>query len=693
MEKTYDIKNLECAHCGGKIEAAIAGFDEVESAVLNFPLRKIKISGNITPELERKMNHAAGKIEADVKIVPESGEKAESSGLKREIITLAAGAVIYAGAIILHSILKLDIPSVVLFIAAYLLLGYEILTATVKNVSRGNIFDENFLMTIATVGAFILGDYSEAVGVVLFFKIGEIFEDYAVNKSRKAITAAAGLKVDEAELLTADGFVITSSQNIKVGDIIRVKPGERIAADGVVESGETRIDTSAVNGEPVPISVRKGEKVISGCINISEAITVRATAAAGDSMISKIADAVENASASKPKIDRFISRFAKVYTPVVIAIAAFTAIVPSIITGEWQKWIYTALTFLVISCPCALVLSVPLAYFAGIGAASRLGILFKGGSSLEALGRVKAFAFDKTGTVTNGTFTVTDIKNYSGISQQEFLSLCGAAETASTHPVAESIVNYCKENSVNLPQPERVREYSGRGIVAEVGGKTVLCGNERLLREKGINFADTGEKISGSVVYGAWDGIVQGRIVVSDTIKSRSAEAVKNLRAMGMYTAMLTGDKEENAEITGEKLGIDSVRGGLMPEDKLIEIRKIREEHGAVMFVGDGINDGPVLAGADVGGAMHTGADLALEAADAVFMNPELDSVVRAKKIADRTLRISWENIIFALLIKAAVLAIGLLGHPSMWFAVFADSGTAMLLILNSIRALRTKNI
>lgn len=693
MEKTYDIKNLECAHCGGKIEAAIAGFDEVDSVVLNFPLRKIKISGNITPELERKMNHAAGKIEADVKIVPESGEKAESSGLKREIITLAAGAVIYAGAIILHSILKLDIPSLVLYIAAYLLLGYEILTATVKNVSRGNIFDENFLMTIATVGAFILGDYSEAVGVVLFFKIGEIFEDYAVNKSRKAITAAAGLKVDEAELLTEDGFVITSSQNIKIGDIIRVKPGERIAADGVVESGETRIDTSAVNGEPVPVSVRKGESVISGCINISEAITVRATAAAGDSMISKIADAVENASASKPKIDRFISRFAKVYTPVVIAIAAFTAIVPSIITGEWQKWIYTALTFLVISCPCALVLSVPLAYFAGIGAASRLGILFKGGSSLEALGRVKAVAFDKTGTVTNGTFTVTDIKTYSGISQQEFLSLCGAAETASTHPVAESIVKFCKENSVNLPQPERVREYSGRGIVAEIGGKTVLCGNERLLREKGINFADTGEKISGSVVYGAWDGIVQGRIVVSDTIKSRSAEAVKNLRAMGMYTAMLTGDKEENAEITGEKLGIDSVRGGLMPEDKLIEIRKIREEHGAVMFVGDGINDGPVLAGADVGGAMHTGADLALEAADAVFMNPELDSVVRAKKIADRTLRISWENIIFALLIKAAVLAIGLLGHSSMWFAVFADSGTAMLLILNSVRALRTKNI
>ncbi|MGN0576369.1 MAG: heavy metal translocating P-type ATPase [Ruminococcus sp.] len=693
MEKTYDIKNLECAHCGGKIEAAIAGFDEVESAVLNFPLRKIKISGNITPELERKINHAAGKIEADVKIVPESGEKAESSGLKREIITLAAGAVIYAGAIILHIILKLDIPSLVLYIAAYLLLGYEILTATVKNVSRGNIFDENFLMTIATVGAFILGDYSEAVGVVLFFKIGEIFEDYAVNKSRKAITAAAGLKVDEAELLTEDGFVITSSQNIKIGDIIRVKPGERIAVDGVVESGETRIDTSAVNGEPVPVSVGKGESVISGCINISEAITVRATAAAGDSMISKIADAVENASASKPKIDRFISRFAKVYTPVVIAIAAFTAIVPSIITGEWQKWIYTALTFLVISCPCALVLSVPLAYFAGIGAASRLGILFKGGSSLEALGRVKAVAFDKTGTVTNGTFTVTDIKNYSGISQQEFLSLCGAAETASTHPVAESIVKFCKENSVNLPQPERVREYSGRGIAAEVGGKTVLCGNERLLRENGINFADTGEKILGSVVYGAWDGIVQGRIVVSDTIKSRSAEAVKTLRAMGMYTAMLTGDKEENAEITGEKLGIDSVRGGLMPEDKLAEIRRIREEHGAVMFVGDGINDGPVLAGADVGGAMHTGADLALEAADTVFMNPELDSVVRAKKIADRTLRISWENIIFALLIKAAVLAIGLLGHSSMWFAVFADSGTAMLLILNSVRALRTKNI
>lgn len=692
MEKTYDIKNLQCAHCGGKIETAVAGFDEVESAVLNFPLRKLKVSGKITPELERKMNRAAGKIEADVKIVPESGEKTESSGLKKEIITLAAGAVIYAAAIILNSAFKLDIPSAALYIAAYLLLGYEVIGTTIKNVGRGNIFDENFLMTIAAVGAFILGEYSEAVGVVLFFRIGEIFEDYAVNKSRRAITAAAGLKVDEAEILTEDGFVITSSQNIKIGDIIRVKPGERIAADGVVETGETRIDTSAVNGEPVPVSVRKGDRVISGCINLSEAITVRATAAAGDSMISKIADAVENASASKPKIDRFISRFAKVYTPAVIAIAALTAVIPSIITGEWQKWIYTALTFLVISCPCALVLSVPLAYFAGIGAASKLGILFKGGSSLEALGRVRAAAFDKTGTVTNGTFTVTDIKTC-GISQQELLSLCGAAETASAHPVAESIVKYCKENSITLPQPERVREFSGRGLIAEVGGKTVLCGNEKLLRENGISIADSGGKVPGSVVYGAWDGKVQGRIIVSDTIKSKSAEAVKNLRAMGIYTALLTGDKEENAEITGEKLGMDSAKGGLMPEDKLAEIRKIREEHGAVMFVGDGINDGPVLAGADVGGAMHTGADLALEAADAVFMNPELDSVVRAKKIADRTLRISWENIVFALLIKAAVLAIGLLGHPSMWFAVFADSGTAMLLILNSVRVLRTKNI
>lgn len=699
MEKTYLIKNLDCAHCGEKIEEAINELDEIESCVLNFPMRKLKIKGTLNSDTEKKMNEVSGKIEAGVEIVCEEieqqekelSEKSEMRSLKKEIALLISGIFMYVAAIVSEHFIHLNILSIVLFIAAYLILGYRVLIATFKNISKGNIFNENFLMTVATVGAFILGEYSEAVGVVLFFKIGGIFEDFAVNKSRRAITAAADLKVDEVDLLCDGEFIRTRSENIKVGDVIRVKAGERIAVDGIIESGETRLDTSAVNGEPVPVTARKGEKVMSGYINTSEVITVRATASAGDSMISKIADAVENAASSKPKIDRFITRFAKVYTPVVLIIALLTATIPSIFTGEWSKWIYTALTFLVISCPCALVLSVPLAYFSGIGAASKHGILFKGGNALEALGKVKTVAFDKTGTITNGSFSVTDVKAYGDFSNEQILSLCGTCEASSTHPVAVSIVKYCNENKISLTESERVKEYSGRGVSAEIQGKLILCGNLRLMEENGVEIPNTEEKIMGSVVYISVDNEICGRITVSDSLKEKSSEAIRRLNELGIKTAMLTGDKNENAQIVAEQLKIDYTKGELTPEEKLNEIGIIREKYGAVMFVGDGINDGPVLAGADVGAAMQNGSDLALEAADAVFMNSELDSVVLSKKIADKTMRISWENIIFALAIKAAVLIFGLLGHPSMWFAVFADSGTAMLLILNSIRALRTK--
>ncbi len=697
MEKIYIVKNLDCAHCGGKIEEAISHFDEVESAVLNFPMRKIKISGRITSELERRMNTTAQNIEAGVELVPEKevsiDRKDDSGTLKKQIVLLATGVAAYVTAIILFQMLELEIAGIIFFAAAYLILGFDVLISTVKKVSRGNIFDENFLMTIATIGAFILREYAEAVGVVLFFKIGEIFETYAVERSRRAITAAAGLRVDEVDLLCGGDFVRTPSENVTVGDIIRVKVGERVAVDGVVESGTTRLDTSAINGEPVPIAVGVGDRIISGCINQSEVITIRATAAAGDSMIAKIADAVENAAVSKPKIDRFITRFAKIYTPIVIAVALVAAIVPSLVTGDWRQWIYTALTFLVISCPCALVLSVPLAYFSGIGAASRLGILFKGGNALEALGKVKAIAFDKTGTVTNGSFSVTGIKTYGKITEGQLLSLCGACEESSSHPVAQSIVRYCDDNGIKRPNAERIREISGRGVIAEISGKELICGNAALMYESGVDLPEEDEMSLGSVVYVAYNGKAEGRIIVSDTIKSTSAQAIKALNEMGIVTAMLTGDKAENANAVARELNIGYVRGELMPDEKLTEIEKIRAEYGPVMFVGDGINDGPVLAGADIGGAMQSGADLALEAADAVFMKSELNSVVTAKLIADETLKISLRNIVFALLIKGAVLAFGLLGHPSMWFAVFADSGTAMLLIMNSVRILRTKKL
>lgn len=407
-------------------------------------------------------------------------------------------------------------------------------------------------------------------------------------------------------------------------------------------------------------------------------------------MISKIAQAVEDASASKPKIDRFITRFAKVYTPIVIAIALATAIIPSLITGDWSKWVYSALTFLVISCPCALVLSVPLAYFSGIGAASKIGILFKGGNAVEALAKVKAIAFDKTGTLTNGSFTVTEIKPYADISEEQLLAICGSCEQSSTHPVAESITDHCRSKNITLTEPDSASEIAGQGISAVVSGKKVLCGNERLMHENNIPVPN--EKLPvGSIVYAAVDGKIAGRIVVSDTVKKSSASAISQLKAMGVKTFMLTGDKSENADAMAKQLGIDSAKGDLLPDGKLAEIERIRKENGAVMFVGDGFNDGPVLAGADVGGAMQSGSDLALEAADAVFMNSEPEAVVKAKKISDKTLRISYENIIFALAVKAVVLVLGLVGHPNMWLAVFADSGTAMLLILNSIRALNTK--
>ena len=723
---TYSVENLGCAHCGAKIEEAINKMDGIDKAVLNFAMMKLKVEGEITDDTLTQMNKIANSIEAGVEFVPEShghshehhgehhrhhehgdscccGDNHEnkheeehkhshSHGDDHGLILLLIGIAVFVAAIILEHTLDIFPITLGLYIAAYLILGFNILKSTFKNIKAGNFFDENFLMTVATIGAFALGDFTEAVGVVLFFRIGEFFEDFAVAKSRKAITDVASLKVEEADVLVNGEFVRTPSEDIKVGDILRIKAGERIAADGIVESGTSRIDTSAVNGEPVPMSVHKGDKIMSGCINLNEMFTLRVTAAADDSMISKIARAVEDASAEKPQIDRFITRFAKVYTPIVIAAAVLTAIVPSLITGDWSKWIYSALTFLVISCPCALVLSVPLAYFSGIGASSKLGILFKGGNSIEALGKVKAIAFDKTGTLTDGTFSVTKVECFGNADENALLTICGSCEQGSTHPVAESITSYCREKNLALVSPEKSEELAGRGVSSELNSKKILCGNERLMAENGIKLPANLAPTSGSVVYVAVDGNAVGRVVVSDTIKKTSRDAMKKLRALGIKTAMFTGDKKENAEIAANELGIDIVRAELLPDGKLEEIRKLRSEYGSVMFVGDGINDGPVLAGADVGGAMQSGSDLALEAADAVFMNSEPEAVVTAKKIANKTLRISYENIIFALAIKAVVLVLGLLGHPNMWLAVFADSGTAMLLILNSIRILRTKN-
>ncbi len=721
MEKNYNILNLGCAHCGGKIEEAIKKLDGVEDAVLNFPMRKIKIKGEVTEELLKEINLIADKIEAGVIITTDAhnheehqhnhehhgnccghehnhdhchcehhhGHESEKKVINKDITLFITGIVIFITAIISEHILHFRF-AVFLFIAAYLLIGFNVLKATFKNILKGNFFDENFLMTIATIGAFILGEFSEAVGVVLFFKIGELFENHAVAKSRKAIADVAGLKVEKATVLRNGNYISVDSEDIEVGDILLIKTGERIAADGIMTEGESRLDTSAVNGEPVPLTIRKGDKLMSGCINLADTFTMEATAAASESMISRIAQAVEDATSQKPKIDRFITRFSKVYTPAVIIIAVLTALLGSIITGNSEKWIYSALTFLVISCPCALVLSVPLAYFSGIGAASKMGILFKGGNSLEALGKVRAVIFDKTGTLTSGSFTVTDIQVCNTYNENELLRICGSCEQISTHPVAESITSYCKNRGIALSQPQSSGELAGKGVYTILDNNSVLCGNEKLMSEKNIPIPHMYEITLGSVVYVSVNDKIIGRIVVSDTIKRTSEQAVSQLKQMGLYTVMLTGDKAENANAVGNSIGIDEIRSGLMPDEKLAELNKIRDKYGSVMFVGDGINDAPVLAGADVGGAMQSGSDIALEAADAVFMNSEPMAVVSAKKIADKTLRVSYQNIIFALGIKALVLILGILGYANMWLAVFADSGVAMLLILNSIRILKS---
>ena len=731
MENTFYINNLDCAHCGAKIEEAIGKLEGIESAVLNFPMKKLKICGEVNDELLRLINETARAIEPEVEIVRElhahhkhhdhhheHGEHCEcghdhsehcecghehshehthghdhehgGENPAAEIALLAAGAVLFAGALLTGHFLDIKPLTIALYALAYVILGHSILIKTAKNIRNCNFFDENTLMTVATLGAFAIGEYAEAVGVVLFFRIGELFEDIAVSRSRKAITHAAGLRVDEADVLTDGEFCRVDADRITVGDILRIKTGERIAADGIVLSGESRVDTSAINGEPVPMTVRSGDSVMSGCINLGDVFTLRATASADESMIAKIAEAVEDASASRPKIDRFVTRFAKIYTPIVIAAAVFTAIVPSLITGDWSKWIHSALTFLVISCPCALVLSVPLAYFSGIGAASKLGILFKGGDSVEALGKVRAIAFDKTGTLTDGSFDVTEITSFGRLDERQLLMLCGSCEQTSAHPVAQSIVERCRRDGIELSEPESSGETAGRGVSAVIRGRRLLCGNERLMAENGIEITDS-KVPSGSVVYVAVDGKAEGRIVVSDKLKTTSAQAVSGLSRMGIETAMFTGDKSENAQAVAAESGISRVMAELLPDGKLAELEKLRSEFGTVMFVGDGINDGPVLAGADVGGAMQSGSDLALEAADVIFMNSEPVSVLRAKRIADRALRISYANIVFALAVKAAVLVLGLVGHPNMWLAVFADSGTAMLLVLNSIRMLNTK--
>ena len=725
--KVYIMQNLGCANCAAKMEAKFNALPEVQEATITFATKQLRLTAENPDSLIEKLTEIARTVEHEVIIVSRDGHHHEpsheqkhdcgcgcghhdhecgcghhhdhecncdhhheqehdhhherGSDDKKKIIL---GAELFAVGLVLN-LIGLDIGGALAFVAAYIILGREVLATAWKNLTKGHVFDENFLMSIATLGAFAIGEFPEAVGVMLFYRVGEYFEHRAVERSRSQIMEAIDLRPEVVHL--EDGRTIPAEQ-AKIGDVLVVRAGDRIPLDGIVLTGESRIDTAPITGEPVPIAVKPGSQLISGCINTTGILTMRVEKPLSESMVTRILNSVENAAASKPKIDRFITRFARVYTPVVVALAAAVAVIPSSVTGDWNYWVYTALSLLVMSCPCALVLSVPLAFFSGIGVGSKRGILFKGGASIEAMSGVKAVVLDKTGTVTKGEFAVQQI-----VGGLDVLKLCASCEQQSTHPIAQSIVTAAKERKMELFMPDSLEEIPGRGIRAWADGRLILCGNEQLLAEHNV-IVDKLDQVFGTRVLVAVSGRFVGYITISDGIKPDAKDAVRQLKKAGLTTVMLTGDAEEAAKAVAAEVGIEEVYAKLLPQDKLEKLQTVRAQKGAAMFVGDGINDAPVLAGADVGAAMDSGADAAIEAADVVFMTSDIQAIPEALEIARQTRKIAWQNVAFALAIKFAVMILcllGLMGFASMWMAVFADSCVAMLCVLNSIRLLYKK--
>ncbi|MDU7144405.1 MAG: heavy metal translocating P-type ATPase, partial [Veillonella sp.] len=582
-----------------------------------------------------------------------------------------------------------------IYYVAYVLLAFPVLRTAARNILKGEIFDENFLMSIATLGAIAIDALPEAVGVILFYRIGEFFEEKATDRSRTEIMNAVDMRPQEVRVVDTCGggeIVVMSPEKVEVGWTIEVRPGDLIPLDGTILEGETRVNTAPVTGEPVPVRAEPGTQLMSGCINETGRITMRVDKVLEESMVTKILDAVENAAASKPKIDKFITRFARVYTPIVVALALAVAIIPSLITGEWHRWIYTALTFLVISCPCALVLSVPLAFFSGIGNASKHGILLKGGRVIEALANVKAVALDKTGTITSGEFKVHNVETVgSHVSSGQLLSMAAAIEAVSTHPIATSIVSEAKDQGLTVEPSDFVQELAGEGMVGMADGQQVLVGNRRLMERYDVQGYPTEPAEYGTEVLVAEGNTYLGRIIIADEARPDSAEAIADLNRQDIKTVMLTGDAEASANYIAKETGVSAVRAQLLPQDKLSVVQDIRSEYGPTMFVGDGINDAPVLAGADVGGAMGSGADAAIEAADVVFMRPSLTAIAHILDLSKSTLRVAWQNVVFAIAVKILIMLLGILGYASMWWAVFGDTGVSILCILNSVRILSRK--
>ncbi len=696
----FIVEKLGCAHCAGKMEEQISHLPGVEAVNLTFATKQLRVWSDDAKALLPQIQEICTSIEPDVKVViredtvraqKEAKKAKNNSEDNREYLELGIGIVLFIAGKIFES--SKPVYSTACFLLAYLILGIKIVWTALRNISKGQVFDENFLMSIATIGAFGIGEYAEAVGVMLFYRIGELFEEKAVERSRSQIMDVIDMRPEVVNLVNEHGDVsVIDAEEAEIGDILLVRPGDRIPLDGVITDGETMIDTSPVTGEPVPISGFEGTEVTSGCLNTSGVIKIRVEKVLEESMVTRIMDSVENAAASKPKMDRFITRFSRVYTPFVVFMALATAIIPSIITGNWTHWVYTALTFLVISCPCALVLSVPLAFFSGIGAGSKIGILFKGGAALETLKDITSVVMDKTGTITKGNFKVQDVVTFGDVTRNELLSLAASCEESSTHPIAKSIMEAAKEENISYKTAESAKEIAGHGSVVKLDGSEVLAGNKKLMNQYHIAGEYKETTSYGTEVFLAKDGVLIGAVVIADTLKDDAKSAIASLKAQKLHTVMLTGDSESAANAIAEETGIDEVYSKLLPDEKLLKLQEQRTKHGAVMFVGDGINDAPVLAGADCGAAMGSGADAAIEAADVVFMTSSVEAIPQAIAIGKKASRIAWQNVVFALVVKALVMMLGLLGFANMWMAVFADTGVAMLCVLNSIRALKIQS-
>jgi Cd2+/Zn2+-exporting ATPase len=699
------LEGLGCAHCAGKIEEEVGGLEGVQLATLDFVSKKLRLetaAGVDAAALNRAVEGVVQRIEPNVKVVFEDKQsrakaKTEESGEsfnKKEIVKLIAGGALFAVGVAFDFTKQVEL---ILFLASYLLVGAPVVLRAIKGVIRGQVFDENFLMAVATIGAFFIGDYAEGVAVMLFYLVGELFQFMAVDHSRRSISKLMDIRPDYANLKIGQELKKVSPEDVIIGDLIVVKPGERVPLDGIVMEGTSMVDTAALTGESVPRELEPGSSALSGFINKNSVLTVRVTKTFEESTVSKILDLVQNASSRKASTEKFISRFARVYTPFVVYTALALAVIPPLILADasFSDWLYRALVFLVVSCPCALVISIPLGFFGGIGGASKKGIMVKGSNYLEALNQVETVVFDKTGTLTKGVFKVTAIRPQDGFHTEELIEYAAYAESYSNHPIALSIAE-AYEGSVDQGRIEHYEEIAGHGVQVRIAGRKVDVGNSKLMIKENIAYQDP--DTLGTVVHIAIDHVYAGHIIISDEVKEDAAAAVRALKALGIgKTVMLTGDLKATGEKIGKELGLDEVHSELLPVDK-VERLEYYEHHktasGKIVFVGDGINDAPVLARADIGIAMGgLGSDAAIEAADIVIMTDEPSKIVTAIKIAKRTKTIVYQNIVFALGVKLLVLLMGAFGIATMWEAVFADVGVAVIAILNAMRVMNVKDI